>query len=81
MRIGISLVETCLLTKRWTVHRWHELNIGIYMKHGNLRTNVKGEYQVEEPQDKEYQCSHRGRLNRSSDEVSVMGMERRVQDY
>ena len=51
------------------------------MKHGNLRTNVKGEYQVEEPQDKEYQCSHRGRLNRSSEEVSVMEMERRVQDY
>lgn len=51
------------------------------MKHGNLRTNAKGEYQVEEPQDKEYQCSHRGRLNHSSDEVSVMEMERRVQSY
>ena len=74
-------METCLLTKRWTVHRWHELNIGIYTKHGNLETNVKGEYQVEEPQDKEYQCSHRGRLNRSSEEISVMEMERRVQDY
>ena len=57
MRIGISLVETCLLTKWWTVHRWHELNIGIYTKHGNLETNVKGEYQVEEPQDREYQSS------------------------
>ena len=52
MCIGISLEETCLLTKRWTVHRWHELNIGIYTKRGNLRTNVKGEYQAEEPQDK-----------------------------
>ena len=46
---GISLEETCLLTKRWTVHRWHELNIGVYMKHGNLKTNAKGEYQVVEP--------------------------------
>ena len=74
-------METCLLTKWWTVHRWHELNIGIYTKHGNLETNVKGEYQVEEPQDREYQSSTRGRLNRSSNEVSVMEMERRVQDY
>ena len=31
------------------VQRWHELNIGIYMKRGNLRANDKGGYQVEEP--------------------------------
>ena len=42
----INLVETCLLTKWWTVQRWHDLNIGVYMKHGNLRANVKGVYQV-----------------------------------
>lgn len=45
-------METCLLTRWRTVQRWHELNIGIYTKRGNLRTNVKGGYQVEEPQDK-----------------------------
>ena len=45
-------METCLLTRWWTVQRWHELNAGIYMERGNLRTNVKGVYQVEEPQDK-----------------------------
>ena len=47
------------------------------MKRGNLRANVKGEYQVEEPQDTEYQCSQRGRPSRSSEEVSVMEMEQR----
>jgi hypothetical protein len=34
------------------VQRWHELNTGIYMERGNLRANVKGVYQVGEPQDK-----------------------------
>ena len=74
-------METCLLTKRWTVHRWHELNIGVYTKHGNLETNDKGEYQVENHKIKSTNVVNRGRLNRSSKEVSVMEMERRVQDY
>lgn len=63
------------------MHRRHERNIGIYTKRGNLRANVKGEYQVEEPQDTEYQCSQRGRPSRSSEEVSVMEMERRARSY
>ncbi len=45
-------METCLLIRRCTVQRWHELHTGVYMKHGNLRANAKGGYQVEEPQDK-----------------------------
>lgn len=60
------------------MHRWHELNTGIYMKRGNLWANVKGECQIAITMRQEYQCSHRGRLNSSSDEFSVMEMERRV---
>ena len=63
------------------MYRRHERNTGIYTKRGNLRVNVKGEYQVEEPQDIEYQCSQRGRPSHSSEEVSVMEMERRARSY
>lgn len=42
----ISLIETCLLIRWWAVQRWHELNIGVYTKRGNLWTNDKGKYQV-----------------------------------
>lgn len=48
------------------------------MKRGNLRVNDKGVYQVGETIRLEYQCNHRGRLSRSSDEISVMEMERRT---
>ncbi|MGR5992781.1 hypothetical protein ACT7C6_34275 [Bacillus paranthracis] len=34
---------------------------------------------MEEPQEKEYRCSHRGRLDCSSEEASVMEVERRIQ--
>ncbi|WP_259472805.1 hypothetical protein [Clostridium estertheticum] len=30
---------------------------------------------------KEYQCKHRGRLSRSSEEISVMEVERRTSSY
>ena len=48
----MSLVETCLLTRWWAAQRWHELNTGVCMERGNPRADVKGVYQVEEPQDK-----------------------------
>ena len=48
------------------------------MERGNLRADVKGEFQVEEPQETEYRCSHRGRLSRSSNEALVMRVERRA---
>lgn len=48
----IGLTRTCLLVRWRTAQRWHELNIGVYMERGNLRTNAKEVYQVEEPQDK-----------------------------
>ena len=44
---GQSLSDTCLLDRRWTAQRWHELSMGVYMEHKNLRTNVKGESQVD----------------------------------
>lgn len=37
------------------------------------------EYSSGSPARREYRCSHRGRLNCSSDEFPVMGMERRIQ--
>lgn len=45
-------METCLLTRRWAAQRWHELSTGVCTEHGNPRADVKGVYQVEEPQDK-----------------------------
>ena len=42
----ISLIETCLLIRRWAVQRWHDLNMGVYTKRGNLRANDKGKYQI-----------------------------------
>ena len=41
------------------------------------RSDVKGEAQVENPQGESTNAEHRGRSARSSDEVSVMEMERR----
>jgi len=46
------LGETCLLPKRWAAQRRHELNTGVCTERGNPRTDVKGVYQAEEPQDK-----------------------------
>ena len=46
----------------------------------NMRTcrpDVKGEADVENPQSKSTDAGHRGGSARSSDEISVMGMERR----
>jgi len=48
------------------------------MERGNPRLNVKREFQAEEPQGKEYQSKHVGRLSRSSEEASVMEVERRA---
>ncbi len=45
-------MKTCLLTRWWAAQRWHELNTGVCTERGNPRADVKGVYQVEEPQDK-----------------------------
>jgi len=44
---------------------------------GTCRSNAKGEIQVETPQDESTDAEHRGGLPRSSDEASVMEVERR----
>lgn len=59
----ISLEVTCLLTRRHTVLRWHELNLGSCVKLGNLDFDVKREIQVEEPLVFEYQCKVQRRSN------------------
>ena len=46
-----NLEETWLLSRWWTVQRWHEHNIDIYMERENLKTDVKGVYQVSKLQD------------------------------
>jgi hypothetical protein len=51
------------------------------MERGNPRTDVKGKTQTAETVRREYQCSHGDRLSRSSEEISVMEMERRARDY
>ena len=75
---GISLEGTCLLSKRRAAQRRHEFNAGVCMELGNPRTDVKGGYQAEDPQDTEYQCSHGDRPDCSSGETPVMGAERRI---
>ena len=59
------------------VSRWRELNIGLYTERGNLDFHVKGNAQVETPQGRIPKGDHRGGRTRSSDEGSVMGVERR----
>ena len=57
--------------------RWRELNIGSYTERGNLDFHVKENAQVETPRGRIPKGNHRGGRTRSSDEVLVMGMERR----
>lgn len=52
---GKSLAITCLLARRSPAQRWHELDMGFYMERGNLNYDVKGEIQVEDPLELEYQ--------------------------
>jgi hypothetical protein len=51
--------------------------MGVCTERGNPRLAVKREFQVEEPQEKEYQCKHGGGNVCSSVEASVMEVERR----
>ena len=44
---------------------------------GTCRLDVKGEIQVETPQESEYRCEAQGGSSRISVEGSVMGLERR----
>ena len=76
----ISPEGACLLSGRRPAERWHELDPGFCAERGNLprrvgvlRENLKWRTHKRKSTDAE----HGGGLTRSSDEVSVMGMERR----
>jgi hypothetical protein len=73
----ISTVETCLLAVRQTSFRRHDLYPGLITELGNLSCNAKGNAQREQPEGRIPMSRNRDGLTRSSDEVSVMEMERR----
>lgn len=64
---------------RQTVYRWHEFYLGLIMEQGKSTKDDKGKAQEgETPLRLNTDASVDGGSNRSSDEDSVMGLERRV---
>ena len=74
---ALRLEVTCLLSIRLASFRRHDLYPGLITELGNLSCNVKGNAQREQPEGRIPTSRNRGGLTRSSDEVSVMGMEQR----
>jgi len=76
--LGTSNKATCLLLLRHTAYRGHESGTGVCTERENLslrcqeKTSSKRHYKRES-----IEAQHGGRTSRSSDEVPVMGMERR----
>ena len=58
---GISLEETCSLSRRRPAWRRRELVMGLCVERWNLCPDAKGEIQVEDPRESEYQCRTQGR--------------------
>ena len=76
--LGTSLAEICLLAKFPSELRRQELCIGLCKERGNLLPDDKGKIQVGPTY--KYESTDAGKrdgTSRSSDEVPVMGMERR----
>ena len=73
----MSLRVTCLLLRRQSVCRWHELTTGFSMERGNLVRGVKGNPQVPNSTRESTNTRDRGGATRSSDEAAVMDVERR----
>ena len=73
----MSTAGTCLLAVRQASFRRHDLYPGLIMEPGNLSCNVKGNVQREQPGGRILMSRNRDGLTRISDEVFVMGMERR----
>ncbi len=73
----ISAEDTCLLSIRLASFRRHDLYLGLITELGNLSCNAKGNAQREQPEGRIPMGRHRDGLTRSSEEVPVMGMERR----
>jgi hypothetical protein len=72
-----SLRETCLLLRRQSVYRWHELTTGFSTERGNLARGVKGNPQVPNSMRENTDIRDRGGATRSSEEAAVMDVERR----
>ena len=69
---------TCLLTMRQASYRRHEFYSGLFMEQGKSTKNVKGKTQVRQTLTRSNtEVLVDGRLIRSSDEGSVMELERR----
>lgn len=76
--IGISMGGTCLLPMRHPAHRRHELGTGFCLEQENLSSRCKGKTSSSRYCKREStEAWHGGGTPRSSEEVPVMGMERR----
>ncbi len=60
-----------------TALRWHETILGYVWNVGTCRLNVNGEIQVLQHENESTDVRHRGGLTCSSDEGTVMVLERR----
>jgi len=73
----LNAEATCLFSVWLASFRWHELYSGLITELGNLSCNAKGNVQREQPGGRIPMSRIRGGLTRSSDEIPVMGVERR----
>ena len=74
---GVSPEVTCLPTGRQPVYRRHDLDSGSCMERGNLLSDAKGNPQAVATVRENTDAGSRGGAARSSDEASVMEVERR----
>jgi len=76
--IGIGMEGTCLLSMRHPTYRRHELNTGFSSEQENLSLRCEGKTSSSgHCKGESTDARHGGGTLRSSDEVPVMGMERR----
>jgi hypothetical protein len=74
---GINPEVTCLPTGWQPVYRRHDLDLGSCMERGNLFSDAKGNSQAVATVRENTDAGNRGGAARSSDEASVMEVERR----
>jgi hypothetical protein len=72
-----SVGGACLRPARQPVHRRHDLITGFNMERGNLTRGAKGNLRVADTTSENTNTRGRGGAARSSNEVTVMAMERR----
>ncbi len=72
----ISLRVTCLLLRRHPVCRWRDLHLGFNKELGNLSFGCQGDRSSTQIQEPISEARHRGGLTGSSEEATVMVVER-----